>query len=449
MNSVKISASAFVITCALVSAAWAGGWNGSERLERARSGLAAASAGDIIYVGGGAAAGDPANAFEMFDASKESWRPLPSLPVGLISFSMAAVGNEIFVAGGYSADDPGEPRKDVWAYDTQSSSWTQKPSMPAARAGHGMVGIGNKLYVVGGAGKDASRVFVFDTSENEWRSAAALPTARRALAVATDGKGIYAVGGIRPDGSVTGALEMLDVSSNKWSTLLAMPSARGALAAGIINGRLHVVGGATWKPLKTYASHDVFSLSSRTWDRQEALPSARQGMAAGVAAGRLWVFGGGSGAGVFGMFTASDAVDGYLARHFSHKSAIGAYLDPIADKILIVTLFGLLTVQGHLPLWLMILVVARDAAIVATVAAFNRMKGQPLRMKPLFVSKLTTFFQIMLLLATMADLAFALGLEGARLALAVAAAVFTLASWIAYYFEGQRTLRQSGTVPGG
>ena len=146
---------------------------------------------------------------------------------------------------------------------------------------------------------------------------------------------------------------------------------------------------------------------------------------------------------------ASDAVDGYLARHFSHKSAIGAYLDPIADKILIVTLFGLLTVQGHLPLWLMILVVARDAAIVATVAAFNRMKGQPLRMKPLFVSKLTTFFQIMLLLATMADLAFALGLEGARLALAVAAAVFTLASWIAYYFEGQRTLRQSGTVPGG
>jgi N-acetylneuraminic acid mutarotase len=174
-----------------------------------------------------------------------------------------------------------------------------------------MVAVGKKLYVIGGAGKDASRVLVFDTKDNEWRSAAPLPTARRALAVATDGKGIYAVGGIRPDGSITGALEMLDVSANKWSSLPAMPSGRGALAAGIINGRLHVVGGATWKPLKTYASHDVFSLSSRTWDRQEALPSARQGMAAGVAAGRLWVFGGGSGAGVFGMFTASDAVDGY------------------------------------------------------------------------------------------------------------------------------------------
>ena len=141
------------------------------------------------------------------------------------------------------------------------------------------------------------------------RTAAALPTARRALAVVTDGKAVYAIGGIRPDGSVTGALEMLDPATNKWSTLPSMPAARGALAAGIINGRLHVVGGATWKPLKTYASHDVFNLATRAWGQEEALPSARQGMAAGVAAGRLWVFGGGSGAGVFGMFTASDAVD--------------------------------------------------------------------------------------------------------------------------------------------
>ncbi|MFO0350529.1 MAG: CDP-alcohol phosphatidyltransferase family protein [Alphaproteobacteria bacterium] len=146
---------------------------------------------------------------------------------------------------------------------------------------------------------------------------------------------------------------------------------------------------------------------------------------------------------------ASDAIDGFLARHFSHKSAIGAYLDPIADKILIVTLFGLLTAQGHLPLWLMIIVLARDVAIVATVAAFNRMAGQPLRMKPLFISKLTTFFQVLLLLVTMADLAFALGLETPRLIIALVAGSFTVASWIAYYFEGQRAIREAGAAKGG
>ncbi|MFN8946722.1 MAG: CDP-alcohol phosphatidyltransferase family protein [Phycisphaerae bacterium] len=146
---------------------------------------------------------------------------------------------------------------------------------------------------------------------------------------------------------------------------------------------------------------------------------------------------------------ASDAIDGFLARHFSHKSAIGAYLDPIADKILIVTLFGLLTAQGHLPLWLMIIVLARDVAIVATVAAFNRMAGQPLRMKPLFISKLTTFFQVLLLLVTMADLAFALGLETPRLIIALVAGGFTVASWIAYYFEGQRAIREAGAAKGG
>jgi hypothetical protein len=90
-----------------------------------------------------------------------------------------------------------------------------------------------------------------------------------------------------------------------------MPAARGALVAGVLDGRLHVVGGATWKPLKTYASHDVFTLTTKAWSKQPALPSARQGMASGVAAGRLWVIGGGSGAGVFGVFTASDAVESF------------------------------------------------------------------------------------------------------------------------------------------
>ena len=138
---------------------------------------------------------------------------------------------------------------------------------------------------------------------------------------------------------------------------------------------------------------------------------------------------------------ASDAVDGFIARVFDHKSVIGAYLDPVADKILVVTLFGLLTAQGQIPVWLMIIVMGRDVAIVATVAAFNRMKARPLQMKPLLISKLTTFFQISLLLATLADLGFALDALWVRDVLAITAGVLTIASWVAYYFEGTAAVR--------
>ena len=135
---------------------------------------------------------------------------------------------------------------------------------------------------------------------------------------------------------------------------------------------------------------------------------------------------------------ASDAVDGFIARYFGHKSVVGAYLDPAADKILIITLFGLLTYANHLPLWLMVLVLARDAAIVATVAVFTRMKKSGFRVKPLFISKLTTFFQIVLLLATLADLAFTLDWGTLRLALVWTAATLTVASGAAYFIEGLR-----------
>lgn len=135
---------------------------------------------------------------------------------------------------------------------------------------------------------------------------------------------------------------------------------------------------------------------------------------------------------------ASDAVDGFIARYFGHKSIVGAYLDPAADKILILTLFGLLTYADHLPLWLMVLVLARDVAIVATVFAFTRMRKPGVRIKPLFISKVTTFSQIVLLLATLADLAFTLDWGTLRVILVWTAAALTVASWAAYLQEALR-----------
>ncbi|HTC19032.1 MAG TPA: CDP-alcohol phosphatidyltransferase family protein, partial [Stellaceae bacterium] len=71
--------------------------------------------------------------------------------------------------------------------------------------------------------------------------------------------------------------------------------------------------------------------------------------------------------GAFWLFVAaglSDAVDGFIAKHFNQSSELGELLDPIADKALIVSLFVTLGLAGDLPTWLVILVVFRDLLII-------------------------------------------------------------------------------------
>jgi cardiolipin synthase len=89
----------------------------------------------------------------------------------------------------------------------------------------------------------------------------------------------------------------------------------------------------------------------------------------------------------------SDAVDGYLAKRFAMTSELGAYLDPLADKALIVSIYVTLGISGDIPRWLVILVVSRDIMIVGAVL-LSWLVGKPLPMRPLLVSKLNTAAQI-------------------------------------------------------
>lgn len=78
----------------------------------------------------------------------------------------------------------------------------------------------------------------------------------------------------------------------------------------------------------------------------------------------------------FALAAGTDAIDGLVARRLGHPTNLGAWLDPMADKILIAATFVMLTVPGlglpnRLPIWLTVLVLSRDVAIVLTVAVFN------------------------------------------------------------------------------
>ena len=91
----------------------------------------------------------------------------------------------------------------------------------------------------------------------------------------------------------------------------------------------------------------------------------------------------------------SDAVDGFLAKRYRWQTELGAYLDPLADKLLIVCVFVALGVLGELPSWIVITVVSRDILIVMAVLV-SWLMGHPLHMKPLVISKANTAAQIVL-----------------------------------------------------
>ena len=97
---------------------------------------------------------------------------------------------------------------------------------------------------------------------------------------------------------------------------------------------------------------------------------------------------------VFFVAGATDAVDGLIARLTSHPTSFGAWLDPMADKLLLVTTFVVLTLPqieltNHVPLWLTVLVISRDIVIVGVVAIVNLAVG-PRTFRPSMLGKLAT-----------------------------------------------------------
>ena len=103
----------------------------------------------------------------------------------------------------------------------------------------------------------------------------------------------------------------------------------------------------------------------------------------------------------------SDGVDGFIAKRFDQRTQLGAYLDPLADKLMLVSIYVSLGLLRVLPPWLVILVVARDIMIVGGVVLATLLE-QPVKVQPLLLSKLNTGTQIVLAGLVMAVLGFGL-----------------------------------------
>jgi cardiolipin synthase (CMP-forming) len=133
----------------------------------------------------------------------------------------------------------------------------------------------------------------------------------------------------------------------------------------------------------------------------------------------------------------SDAVDGFLAKRFGMTSEFGSYLDPLADKALIVSIYVALGISDALPRWLVILVVSRDMMIVAAVM-LSWLVGKPVAVKPLAVSKANTVAQIVLATLVLASLGLHVDFAWLIAVNIAAVAALTLLSVAAYVREWVR-----------
>ena len=156
-----------------------------------------------------------------------------------------------------------------------------------------------------------------------------------------------------------------------------------------------------------------------------------------IASGAMWI--------AFVLFVAagiSDAVDGFIAKRFNMTTELGAYLDPLADKALIVSIYLTLGINGFIPRWLVILVVSRDILIVGGIM-LSWLVGNPLKIRPLLVSKLNTVAQIVFACIVLGTLGFNIEADTLRLVLMALVAILTLLSIAAYVVEWVRHMNSA------
>ncbi|MFU8818649.1 MAG: CDP-diacylglycerol--glycerol-3-phosphate 3-phosphatidyltransferase [Desulfurivibrio sp.] len=137
----------------------------------------------------------------------------------------------------------------------------------------------------------------------------------------------------------------------------------------------------------------------------------------------------------------SDGLDGFLARLLKQKTRLGAILDPLADKALLVTAFIILAVDGVIPQWLTVLVVSRDLIILAGFGILM-LNNSRVQIDPTYTSKLTTVFQLLTVVYFL-GIEYMLSLLFLRDYLVIATALLTLLSCGHYLIIGFREFGKS------
>lgn len=142
---------------------------------------------------------------------------------------------------------------------------------------------------------------------------------------------------------------------------------------------------------------------------------------------------------VFALAGISDGLDGFIARYFNQRTSLGAWLDPMADKLLLVSAFVALAILSVIPPWMAVVVIARDVIISLGIAVLT-LTEKEYEVRPSIVSKCTTTAQIITVMLSLFDPA-RTTLPGLHLPILWMTAILTILSGLHYIFIGMRILQ--------
>ena len=179
-------------------------WTRKADMPRARENLAAGVINGELYVIGGDTSGNSRHrhyfrTLEAYDPATDTWTTKAPMPEARTRLAVAVIGGILYVVGG---DNTNGIRKSVEAYDPATNTWTRKADMPTPRDVLAASVLGGKLYAVGGGtnnGDPSAAVEAYDPVTNTWAVKANMPTARGTLATRVVGTKLYAVGGFNGD----------------------------------------------------------------------------------------------------------------------------------------------------------------------------------------------------------------------------------------------------------
>ena len=139
----------------------------------------------------------------------------------------------------------------------------------------------------------------------------------------------------------------------------------------------------------------------------------------------------------------SDALDGFIAKRFDRRTRLGALLDPLADKVLLVSVYVTLGIAGQIWAWLVVLVVFRDFMIVGGYLLIQAAVALPKPTHPLFISKVNTGVQVAMVGFVLARRGFGAEAGPVDVVLGIAVAVTTVVSGLTYLVRWARILARS------
>ena len=252
-------------------AQWSNGWH----LAVARSGLDVVEYNGKIYAIGGWGDNQKLEVYE-----NNIWKDLAQLPQAQAGLAAARVGDKIYTFGSEGPSDITQ------IYDIATDTWQFGPNIPIGLYYATAEAVGNKIYLIGGYSSTAlNTLYVLDTEANTWTQGANLPTSIHKPSSAEFGGNIYVFG--------NEVYLKYDILNDSWSTFSGPPSGHGSNAEAVnVNNEIYLMGGSSSNIYEAYKTVEIYNPITNAWSEGPELSVGRYQFGAAYCCNKLYVIGG-------------------------------------------------------------------------------------------------------------------------------------------------------------